>query len=225
MPNIIKLDSMFKYAKQLEKIPLGYSRDDVELVYYDFTKNKSNLILGKEVTDKIDFMCSIIDLIDSIPNIKLNIFDFISCVDTDGNASYYNLKFLEPFNKILENKNDKYTVNIIIGLGNLEAILDLNEFGAFTNVMKNIDVLTNQTFIIFDNIKRFEKLKKYEWYDKLNRTNGIWVGNDIDEQEYFEFENLSKFDLEENMKNLAYVINDNNYTVIKSIGGTEEDVI
>lgn len=224
MPNIIKLDSMFKYAKQLDKIPLGYSRDDVELVYYNFTKNKSNLILGKEVTDKIDFMCSIIDLIDSIPNIKLNIFDFISCVDTDGNASYYNLKFLDPFNKILENKSDKYTINIIIGIGNLEAILDLNEFTTFSNIMKNMDKLTNQTFIIFDNIKRFEKLQKYEWYDNLNKTSGIWVGNDIDEQNIFKYDNFSKFDLEENMKNLAYVIEKDNYTVIKSIGGTEEDV-
>lgn len=224
LPNVIKIDKMFKYAKSVNKIPLGYTRDDVELLYYDFTKNNTNLIIGKEVTKKIDFMCSIIDLIDSIQDIKFNIFDFISCIDTDGNAFYYNFKFEQPFNEIINYKDNKYVINVFIGLGNIIDVLDNNEKILFDNIMNNINQIQNQTFIIFDDIDRLKKIENYPWYYNINKASGIWVGTDIDEQSIFSVSNLTTYDIEEEMKQLIYVITNNNYVVAKGIGGEEDNL-
>ncbi len=225
IPNVIKLDSLFKYSKSISRIPVGYTRDEVELYYYDFTKFNTNLIIGKDVTTKLDFMCSIIDLVDQIQNIKLNIFDFISSIKTDGNAAYYNRRFVEPFSEILTNSNQEYTVNIIIGIGNISQVLDQQEMELFNNIMNNVPKLKNQTFIIFDNIDRINKINSLSWYNNINKNTGIWVGNDIDEQEVFNINNLTNYDIEEKMKNLIYVIDNNNYKVVKGVGGKEEEDI
>ena len=165
-------------------------------------------------------MCSIIDLIDSIKNVKLNIFDFLTCIQTDGNASYYNVSFLEPFNEILSNNSDVLTVNIIIGPGNMFDVFDNDEKEMFNTIMKNIDNLQNQVFIIFDNNDRYSKVKDEEWFSNIDK-NYIWVGKYIDSQNIFDVSNISNYDLEEDMSGLIYDIKDK-YVVIKGVGGNDD---
>ena len=223
MPEKITLNSMFKYAKQINKIPLGYTRDSVELYYEDFVNNKVTNIIGNNVTNDIGFMCSIIDLIDSIKDVKMNIFDFITCIDTDGNASYYSISFDEPFNALLENNEDELTINIIIGIGNMYEVFNDEEREAFDNLMNNMYSLNNQVFIIFDNNDRFSKVTKEAWYQNINK-NYIWCGKYIDSQNIFDISNVTNFDLEENIENLVYIMKENGYVVIKGVGGSDEEV-
>ena len=225
LPSVIKVEKMMKFAKSMDKIPLGYTRDQVELIYYDFTKNKTNLIIGKDVTTKISFMCSIIDLIDSLQNISFNIFDFISCVDTDGNAKYYNSDFQEPFNEIINHNTDEYVVNVFIGISSFDSACFDEEQNLFNTIMNNINNLNNQTFIIFDDYEKLKKIEKYEWYNNICKSSGIWVGNEIDEQEVFVLNKLNEYDIDEEIKQLIYVINDNNYVVAKGIGEAEEGLL
>ncbi len=220
LPKVIPLNSMFKYAKQINRIPLGYTRDEVQLYYWDFISNKVTNFIGNNVTNDIQYMCSIIDLIDSIKNIKLNIFDFLTCIETDGKASYYNVTFLDVFNQLLENNADQPVINIIIGLGNIFDIFDTDEREKFDLLMNNIDKLNNQTFIIFDNNDRFSKVIDLDWFDNINK-NYIWVGKYIDSQNIFDISNISKYDMDDNMDDIVYVIGNNEYKVIKGIGGSE----
>ena len=222
LPQKITLNSMFKYAKQINKIPIGYGRDTAELYYYDFYNNKISNIIGNNVTNDIEFMCSVIDLIDSIKTVKLNIFDFITCIETDGNASYYNISFADVFKEILENKADKPTVNIIIGIGNKYDVFDDEEAKLFDEIMSNIDNLNNQSFIIFDNNDRFSKITEEPWYSNINK-NYIWQGKYIDSQNIFDISNINNYDLDETMDDLIYVINDDSYEVIKGVGGSDDE--
>ena len=223
MPKKITLNSMFKYAKQINRIPLGYTRDSVELYYEDFLTNKVTNIIGNNVTNDIGFMCSIIDLLDSIKDIKLNIFDFITCISTDGNASYYNISFKEPIDELLENQASVFTVNVIIGIGNMYDIFDDEERESFNKLMNNANNLTNQMFIIFDNNDRFSKITNESWYPNINK-NYIWCGKYIDSQNIFDVSNVSNYDLEEKLENLVYVMKDQGYVVIKGIGGSDEEL-
>lgn len=220
LPQKVTLNSMFKYAKQITKIPLGYTRDDVSLYYYNFIASKVTSIIGNNVTNDIRFMCSIIDLIDTISNVKMNIFDFLTCIKTDGKAKYYSINFLDAFNEILEQKEQVPTINIIIGIGNIFDVLDSKEKEAFDKIISNIDKLNNQYMIIFDNNDRFSKVVNESWFNKINR-NYIWVGKYIDSQNIFDISNISTFDIEEKLEDMIYVIDDNHYYVIKGVGGIE----
>ncbi len=221
LPSVIKLEKMMKFAKDLTKIPLGYTRNQVELEYYDFTKNKCNLVIGKAVTTEISMMCSIIDLIDSIPNISFNIFDFISCIDTDGNAKYYNMRFEEPFNELINYNSEQYQVNVFIGMSSIESNLEENELNLFNSIMNNVNNFTNQTFIIFDDFDKLKKLENLSWYSNIDKNSGIWVGDGIDEQEILVINDLKDYDIDEELRPLLYVITNNNYEVVKGIGESE----
>ncbi len=223
MPQKITLNSMFKYAKQINKIPLGYTRDSVELYYEDFLTNKVTNIIGNTVTTDIGFMCSIIDLIDSIKDIKINIFDFITCVQTDGKAAYYNISFLEPFEELLKNQATEFTVNIIIGIGNMYDIFSDDEKEMFNKIMSNVNNLTNQMFIIFDNNDRFNKITSEPWFANINK-NYIWDGKYIDSQNIFDISNITNYDLEEKMEDVVYVMKEDKYIIIKGIGGSDDEL-
>ena len=220
LPERVTLNSMFKYAKQITKIPLGYTRDDVSLYYYNFIANKVTSIIGNNVTNDIRFMCSIIDLIDAINDVKINIFDFLTCIQTDGKAKYYSISFLDAFNEILMQQEQTPTINIIIGIGNIYDVLDNKEKEVFDEIISNIYKLNNQYVIIFDNNDRFSKVMNESWFTNINR-NYIWVGKYIDSQKIFDISNISNSDIDEKLEDMIYVIQDNNYYVIKGVGGSE----
>ena len=220
IPKVIKLDSLFKFAKNLNRIPVGYARDDGDLTSFDFTKNNS-LILGKNVTSDISFMASVIDLIDTIKGIKFNVFDFASSVSTDGNMSYYSLRYQEALNEIA-NDPKIFTVNLFIGIGNYKEVMDNQEEVLFNKIMNNINNYKNQVFIMFDNIDRFRNIANESWYNNINKNDGIWVGSDIDEQDVFVLNELTNYDVEEKLKDKIYVIENNKYKVVKGVGGKED---
>ena len=224
MPKSITYNSMVKYAKTIEKIPVGYSRDTAEIVYYDFVKNKLSFIVGNKIISDLVFMAGIIDLIDSIENIHLNVFDLIDCVNTDGNMDYYNAMYSQPFSNILANNADKYTINIFLGIGEYKKRFDGTELQLFEQIVANIDNLQNQSFVFIDEADRIGRLSGEPWYEQLSKNSGIWYGGDIDMQNIFNLDEISKFDIEENMKDIIYVINNNEYTVVKGIGAGEDDI-
>ena len=166
-------------------------------------------------------MCSIIDLIDSIPNISFNIFDFISSIDTDGNAKYYNMRFEEPFNELINYNSEQYQVNVFIGMSSIESNLEENELNLFNSIMNNVNNFTNQTFIIFDDFDKLKKLENLSWYSNIDKNSGIWVGDGIDEQEILVINDLKDYDIDEELRPLLYVITNNNYEVVKGIGESE----
>ena len=178
-------------------------------------KNKVSFIVGENVIDDITFGGSIIDLIDSLPNVRLNVFDFINCVNTDGNMSYYNENYVAPFMKILENNAATYTVNIVLGFGEYKDMLSEKEVSLFETIMSN--------FILIDEPSRINKAEKEKWLVNLNNKSGIWVGPNIDNQNVFRLEHLSSYDIDDQLKNIIYVIEDANYVVAKGIGSEEEE--
>jgi S-DNA-T family DNA segregation ATPase FtsK/SpoIIIE len=224
MPQVVKLDRLFRYTRGIDRIPVGYSRDRVELVYYDFMHNKNSLIVGPKVIDNMTFMGGIIDLIDSIKGIKLNVIDIITCIETDGEMSYYNVDFMEPFVEILDDNSPEPTVNIFLGIGDYKNNLNEDEIEAFNTIMNNLNTFKNQTFIFIDNYNSIMKILDELWFDNINKLSGIWVGNDIDMQAVFKLDNLNTYDTEETLKDIVYVISNNKYDIVKGIGTEEEDL-
>ena len=224
MPSVVKLDRLFRYTRGIDKIPLGYSRDRVELTYYDFMNNRNSLIVGPKVIDNMTFMGGIIDLIDSIKGIKLNVIDIITCIETDGKMSYYNVDFMTPFLEILDDSQSEPVINVFLGIGEYKNNLNEDEIEAFNSIMNNLDTFKNQTFIFIDNYNSLTKIIDESWFKNINTTSGIWVGNDIDMQTVFKLENLNTYDAEESFKDIIYKIIDNKYEVIKGIGVEEEDL-
>ena len=215
LPSKVMIEEMLKYCKDIRKIPIGYSRDDVDIFYYDFFKNKCNLIIGMDIISSAAFMCGIIDLFDSFKNIKLNIIDFLSCIETDGSANYYNQNYEVLFKDYFANNAQQIVINIIIGIGNYDVEIDGELLNNFNTIMNNLDKINNNYFIIIDDYERFKNAEVAEWYEKIDKSNGIWIGEGIKEQDVFvvnDVENINDDIIS------TYVIDNNNYTVLEGIG-------
>ena len=221
LPKSLTVNDLFKYTKTIDKVPLGILRDEGEICYYNFIKNQVNLILGDTIIDDLTFMCGVIDLIDSIKGIKLNILDFITCIQTDGNAKYYNIDFKSALTSIMTSQEP--TVNIMLGIGDFEGAMSSDELELFNQLMSNLNRYPNHVFIIIDNSERFKTIKSCSWYQNINRTSGVWYGHNIENQDVFMIDNLKEYDVEDNMRDIVYVINDKNYQVIKGIGEKRDE--
>ena len=222
MPSDITVESMSKYISTINKIPIGYSVDDCELSYYDLTKRKVNFIVGNHVIDESTFMCSIIDTLDLIKNCKVNIFDLLPVISTDGNMSYYNSDFKEPLDELLTYNGETPIVNIIIGIGSVDDMLEEDRI-ALENVLNNAKNLNNQYFIIFDNYNEISNVEDYEWFNNIVDGNGIWVGNGLDAQTLFNTSNISDYDIDIKVTNKVYWLEEGYDKVIKGIGAFEEE--
>ncbi len=223
MPKTVKLDNLFRFAKSIDKIPIGYSKDRVQLTYYDFYNNKTTMIIGETIIEDITFMTGIIDLIDSLKTVKLNIFDIITCIQTDGNMTYYNTDFQSGFNQILTNNDKTPTVNIFIGLGDFKNNLTPQEQTLFILIMNNLNKLNNQSFIFIDDYNRFLRITDLDWFKKIDNTKGIWYGKDLDFQTIFEINGIENYE-NSDIKDAIYTIKDKEYETIKGIGKDEEEL-
>jgi len=217
MPNVVLLDNMFRFMRGVNRVPIGYNNDNAELTYYDFTKIKSNIITGNNLITDLTFMGAIIDLIKYNNDIKINIFDFITCINTDGNVSYYNFDFKNPFVQLFQNEP---SINIFLGIGDYKNNLNQEEIQLFEKIIENIDKF-NQIFIFMDDYSRIEKIIETNTFKTINKNTGIWYGNDIDDQSVFNINNLHSYDIDANIKDVIYKIENGNYEVIKGIGKEE----
>ncbi len=222
LPDHVTLKEMLPFAKEVTTLPIGISRDSADRIKWDITKHPMNVILGNTVIDDADFMCSLIDLIDAIPGVRLNIIDFLTCINTDGNAAYYNDNFKDILQAILLNQAEIPTVNIILGIGDVEELLLEEDMKLFQMMLGHASELKNQSFIIIDNYDRFKKIRECAWYPVIDNSSGIWVGKGIDEQEVFTLTSLTNYDVEEKLSNIIYVIEEGMYTV--TIGMSSEEV-
>ena len=114
----------------------------------------------------------------------------------------------------MQNKSEKITINIIIGVGNFDVMND-RELQMFNTIMNNVDIIKNNYFIIIDDYERFITINSLPWYDKINFNNGIWIGSGILEQDIFNTNNSD--DIDEDIL-CSYVIEENNILPILAIG-------
>ncbi len=223
MPKSATFDDITSKVKVINDIIVGYNAETADVIKCDFTQNKITTFIGTNTTEDNSFMCTIIDLVDSIKNVKLNIFDISSSISTDGEASYYNVDFLEPLQALLTQPSDVIQINIIIGIGFAKELLSEEEFNTLYNVLYNADKLDNKYFVIFDNYDRITNLNDTNFNSVFNHNKGFWFGNKIEEQEFYVINDILDQDIESKIYNKLYYIEDGKYTLIKGVGYIGDD--
>ena len=220
LPSKVTYNEMRKYLNSINSVPIGYNIDDVEIYEYNFLKKRCNIILGNNLIDNVTFYGGIIDLIDEILNINFTIIDLANSIDFEGNALFYQGGFSEVFDDIAkEDKedidNNKINLYLLIGVGNITNTLTAQEIQKFNYIMENINNFSNSYFILVDDVRSFKNISSYNWYNKLDFSCGIWVGEDIESQDIFQ---IDKIEEETDKNDIAYVIENGNYQILKVMG-------
>lgn len=222
LPDIITPNTVSKYLNGINSIPIGISKNSLEVVTYDFTTYLTTFILGSSVSNTINFSRSLLYEIASIKNIQLILVDMNSdLIDLRGMIRYY---FNENPNNIIDLLIDYIDK---IKDKNIKSVIYFQDFNKFKikvddkkleDFVKSIKYLENISIIIVDDYKKIKKSEYDTWYRNMqNDTDGIWIGTGLYDQNLFKLSKLTKEMGNTYKNNFAYVITDGRADLIKTI--------
>ena len=222
LPDKLRLNNIRGYAKDLKKVPVGISKDSVEIEYVNFIANLGTLISANHFDTTIPFVKSLVTLVKNIENIKIIVIDPKAFLELDKNEypNYY-VDNLENVVKSLKDYVDKLiTANskqegliIINGVDDLaKKISDPTVLESFTESLKNYEnfgVVFVETATKFKNYN-MNKMVKNVW----SGGNGVWISNGITNQTII-MTSTTRAMSQKIKDDMGYVINDNSPVLCK----------
>ena len=221
VPLIISFNSLKKYLSTLNNVPLGISIKSKDIYYYDFTKNKINLVLANNLSDKIRFIKCLIKMFNFVKNTNITIIDFVNIFknEPESNNYYYN-----DFNKCLkkisgeikvEKNIAKKNIYIFIGIGIYRKKLDSKNVNILNDIFNNSNNYSNSYFIFIDTYANYKNLQVENWIKQVNSSNGIWLGEGITQQIAIRVNNVTSEDKQMNFPFMGMVVCDEQKEIIK----------
>jgi hypothetical protein len=100
-------------------------------------------------------------------------------------------------------------------------LLSSDEMNLFANILANINNINNQSLVFFDDINKLMDADP-NILNLLDHNNGIWLGKNIDIQEFFNL-NIKQADLDTKVENKSFVIDNQNIITLMGVGVKGED--
>lgn len=232
VPKTVLVDSLINFVNGLASVPIGYDLETKDKFYYNFEKQKVNLIVSNSLGDHKDFLNALILELKTIQNIDIKVIDFIEVFDilTIGLTCYQN-NFNDVFGQIImeSDKLTKDTLYVITGISKLRASVKQGNLTFINQYF--IDSLKNKFihFIFVDTYDDLNSLKLDEWFEKVvNLKHGIWLGPGVGAQLLIKFDNLTNEDKKmDNLDCLLANVDGKRYIIKKVVmrddeGGKEE---
>ena len=202
LPEYIDYKVIEKDYNNQDEIIIGIDSEKLDIVTCDFSKNYATMITGLEINGTEKLLNPLIKQIVSKNNsslVVINAEDYY--IEESKGYQYVDQQFNEIFASLVNfvtTQNDLYIKNnynrdifngkkpincIIIGIESFKNRLS-NEnklkFGNLFTIGKDLGIID---FILVDSIDKIKKIEFESWYKAaVNDTNGIWVGNGINEQ-------------------------------------------
>ena len=200
IPNIVSFDIIKPYLMDITKLPIGISIKDKMIYNYDFTANKTNLILSNEIYDKSKFIAALIKEIKYL-NKDIKVIDISKLFkDKENTKDYYSSRFENILTEL--NNVDQEGFVFIIGLGEYNNKLNNVEINLLNNFFTIVEQ-TNRTVIVFDSYPSFKNIQMNPIIKtRFNNQNGIWLGEGAGSQIAI---NINDFSLEDRKLNFPYM--------------------
>ncbi|MBE6155549.1 MAG: type VII secretion protein EssC [Firmicutes bacterium] len=205
LPDVVTTSFVSSEFGGLIKVPIGVSKEDLNILSVDIKNHPSLLISSQRITHMQTFVKTLIYELSTIKNTSVYLIDAERLIDeVIPNVKSYTSGFdkvFDSFKKIIDKLNDIYVksgydsdslngysdvVLVITGIGKLKTILG-SEFDTLVGqTMMLSKKLTKVNYILVETFDNLKKLEYDLWYkDIVNSTRGIWIGNGLAEQNIF----------------------------------------
>ena len=213
IPKKVTIDYVKNEIKDISSLPLGLSKETLEIYKYNFTRRKVNIIISNNFEQAVNYTEHLIELIKMIDNIDLYILDAEKIIKTKKEDLP---KEYAKFNMEINFKSERERVCIIIGLDKFISSLEQNET-EFKEMLEKAEEI-NSTFIIVENVTKMKNHEYDDWYKEyVTGDEGIWVGNGIEDQ-YVLGLNSTKNTINYCGESYGYIVNSGQETMIKLLG-------
>ena len=223
IPDNVTSEELTQFVTDMEHVPVGYDFHKKDIAYFNFTKEKMFCLCLNDYNSNMSSLYGIINILASIPNTRVRIVDFDNIYKSAANkVKLFNNKLdavIVALEKDLETRTEEQPqgITFILGAGLMKK--KLTEFGNET-LNKYLDIISTakkSTIILVDTYERLKTLKIEPWYAKINTSYGIWLGKDFANQNIFSVKTLSMDERKLNYNGMGFLIDDSNYTMIKTI--------
>ena len=219
LPSRLEYSDLQAYLTNISKVPIGLIKKNLNVYSYNFSKNLITLISSNVFSDALLFSYCLFDELKELANVKVSI---LNSDEAKNNLKKSYNNFIKEIKSDIKNKVEDFCLYAIIGLDKFisEGLIDESKF---SDLIGKANETGKQSFIFVDNPDKFEEHTYDEWYTNfINQSNGIWVGNGIENQTLIKT-NFSLNGLENNCGNsFGYVVEDGVPTLIKLIGIKED---
>ena len=230
VPDVVYANMLINKVSSLDNVPIGIDVNTKEEHYYNFTlKQITNVLSTKLDMNSLSFTKTLIDFFKTIQNVNINIIDFYETFDgLFSDISYackdFDNAFINLNNNLIKSKDDtNININIIIGAGNIKTKLGPNGLAVANNIFTNISSLKNSYFIFVDTFNSIRNIQTEIWYQTANdNTNGIWIGQDVNNQLAININDLKMEDRKLNFTYIAFSVTKGEYNIIKHVVEDEE---
>jgi S-DNA-T family DNA segregation ATPase FtsK/SpoIIIE len=204
LPSIVTYQDIANEFGKSNEVIIGIDKDELEIVKFNFEKNYSSIITSIDIDSTINFINPLINQIIAINKSKLFVINAEEILIDQKYTKfyqYYENKFDEVFNQLLEYVNDKNKIYkesncnkeifknekpiecIIIGLDSFKNKLNDENKLKFEDIFNNAKDLGVINYILVDSINKIKKNELETWYkNSVNTSEGIWIGNGINDQ-------------------------------------------
>ena len=215
----------------INHMPIGVSKKDVELIYHNFESMAVQYILA-ENTDQVDFLQGLVEIIQE--KAKVNVIDCTSAIKKHENIRYVNNNveeyIVELFKEIVRRHNTTKDARDnnkplpvfekqVIVFNNLVPIFEMLSKDAKDKlklVLEKNKPEFNAFIIINDSVKSIVSVKMDTWFKtSVNLQNVIWIGDGIRTQYVVKLTNKEEITRKNIGMRFGYYISGGDATLIK----------
>lgn len=223
IPDNVTSDELSQYITDLTSVPIGYNFHEKDLAKFDFLREKMSTICVDDIQGQINSIYGIINILSKVPGTIVRVIDLCKLyAGSNLDIKHWDDKF-EAVLLALTNDMKKRTlqqdhgINIILGAGLLKS--KLNDIGkdVLNDYMESLSAANKTSTILIDTYQRLKTLKIEPWFAKIDNSYGMWIGSGIDSQNIYNVKDITMEERKLNYNGMAYIINNADYTLIKTI--------
>lgn len=224
LPEIVRFSDVNDGNININHIPVGLIKSDLEVAYVDYLSNIGNIITSNRIANTINFVKSLLKLFVMIPNNLVMIIDAVKELNLDTNI--YNNYYVDHFDEILD-KITSYVNDLINQSSSINGVIVIYGLNKFINKIEKskIDglllVLKNYEKISLVVVDDYSKIKGYAfdtWFNgNVSLNDGIWIGRGISDQNLIRLSSINKNMMKDIKNDMGYIIQENLPSLIKVI--------
>ena len=214
LPEIVTFEQVKDEVESISAIPLGVSKNEIEIYKYDFKKNFLTIMTGNDIEELNLYISNLLEEMQNIQNLECTI------IDAENLSGKINNNVIEQYQTFIDkfsmDKNEtNHSLCIVIGIDKFMQLLGLDK-DKFNKYLQEMKQSRNYSFIILDTATKIKNHAYDDWYRNFTTNDtGIWIGNGFGEQ-YLLKSSINRRDIIDNCgKSFGYVINKGDCSMIK----------
>ena len=229
LPKVVDVEKFKATDFTFDKVPIGYNITDKEINYYNFNTNFTQILTMDMTREGLSFVRSTIELLASKENSNVSVVDFVDAFETTNdkikvNKNEFDKAIISINNEIMGNKNNGQDYfYAFLGIGGIRRSLSTNGLAVLDNLFNNLSEIVNCHIILIDTYDSYKNLQIETWYQNINNMNGIWLGDEAENQLAINMPKLSIDDKNQNFQYMAFSVNNGKHEIIKHMVVVDEE--